>query len=83
MDKGPSEQQTLRIAQAIGFPEKLVPEVQKQINNIYKMFISKDCLLVELNPFIETDDGRGNTLTIVVNVEYVVLTLITSGVFGC
>jgi succinyl-CoA synthetase beta subunit len=83
LDIGPSEQQTLKIAQAIGFPEKLVPEVQRQINNIYKMFVSKDCLLVELNPFIETDDGRGNSLSIALKIEYDVLTLILSGVFGC
>jgi len=69
LEKGPSSEQTLRIAKAIGFPSILVPEVQKQIENIYKLFVSKDCVLVEVNPFVENAEGKVMSLDAKVNFD--------------
>jgi len=57
INKGPLPEQTERLARSIGFGEALVPEVQKQMNNLYKLFKEKDALLLEVNPFAETSTG--------------------------
>eukprot|EP01114_Cavostelium_apophysatum_P024035 TRINITY_DN926_c0_g1_i1.p1 TRINITY_DN926_c0_g1~~TRINITY_DN926_c0_g1_i1.p1 ORF type:complete len:445 (+),score=130.58 TRINITY_DN926_c0_g1_i1:167-1501(+) len=58
LDKGPTPEQTRRLAQALGFEEKLIPDIQNQMNNLYKLFKEKDALLLEVNPFAETSEGE-------------------------
>ena len=45
-------------ALALGFPSSLIRPATALISNAYRLFIDKDCSLVEINPLIETEDGR-------------------------
>eukprot|EP00741_Cyanophora_paradoxa_P009895 tig00001718_g9585.t1 len=55
--KGPSKEQTLRLAKAMGFSAACVPAAQEQIEKLYALFIKSDATLVEINPFAETPTG--------------------------
>jgi succinyl-CoA synthetase beta subunit len=51
--KGLLPAQTLRVAKAIGFKDANVPAAQKQIANLYDLFLGTDATQVEINPFAE------------------------------
>jgi succinyl-CoA synthetase beta subunit/malate-CoA ligase subunit beta len=48
--------QCRKIATAIGLAHRGAP-FTRLLKRIYRLFRDKDCLLIEINPFIETDDG--------------------------
>jgi succinyl-CoA synthetase beta subunit len=48
--------QCRKIASAIGLPHRAIP-FTRLLKRIYRLFRDKDCLLLEINPFIETADG--------------------------
>jgi succinyl-CoA synthetase beta subunit/malate-CoA ligase subunit beta len=48
--------QCRKIATAIGLQSRAVP-FTRLLKRIYRLFRDKDCLLLEINPFIETEDG--------------------------
>jgi succinyl-CoA synthetase beta subunit/malate-CoA ligase subunit beta len=48
--------QCRKIATAIGLQNRAVP-FTRLLKRIYRLFRDKDCLLLEINPFIETEDG--------------------------
>ena len=48
--------QCRKIATAIGLQSRAVP-FTRLLKRIYRLFRDKDSLLLEINPFIETDDG--------------------------
>ena len=48
--------QCRKIATAIGLAHRGAP-FTRLLKRIYRLFRDKDCLLLEINPFIETDDG--------------------------
>jgi succinyl-CoA synthetase beta subunit len=48
--------QCRKIAIAIGLSHRSAP-FTRLLKHIYRLFRDKDCLLLEINPFIETDDG--------------------------
>jgi succinyl-CoA synthetase beta subunit len=48
--------QCRKIATAIGLANRAVP-FTRLLKSIYRLFREKDCLLLEINPFIESDDG--------------------------
>jgi succinyl-CoA synthetase beta subunit len=48
--------QCRKIASAIGLPHRATP-FTRLLKRIYRLFRDKDCLLLEINPFIETEDG--------------------------
>jgi succinyl-CoA synthetase beta subunit/malate-CoA ligase subunit beta len=48
--------QCRKIAIAIGLAHRAAP-FTRLLKHIYRLFRDKDCLLLEINPFIETDDG--------------------------
>ena len=45
-------------ALALGFPSTLIRPASALISNAYRLFTDKDCSLVEINPIIETEDGK-------------------------
>ena len=45
-------------ALALGFPPTLIRPASALIANAYRLFTDKDCSLVEINPLIETEDGK-------------------------
>jgi len=58
INAGPKKDQLLKIAQNLGFSDRLVPEAALQLGNLYKLFIELDCTQVEVNPFAETIEGH-------------------------
>eukprot|EP00388_Colpodella_angusta_P016243 GDKJ01040245.1.p1 GENE.GDKJ01040245.1~~GDKJ01040245.1.p1 ORF type:complete len:442 (-),score=144.97 GDKJ01040245.1:995-2320(-) len=55
---GLSDAQAKEFAQKLDFSESQLPEAVKIVKGLYKMFIEKDCTMVEVNPLAETADGR-------------------------
>jgi len=58
LEKGPTSEQTGRVARAMGFPEDRVSQVQQQINNLFRLYVEKDVTLIEINPMAETSNGE-------------------------
>ncbi len=50
--------QTRKIFYALGLDQKFFPAVSGIIANLYKLFIEKDCSLVEINPLVITREGE-------------------------
>ncbi len=48
--------QCRKIATAIGIGNRAAP-MTRLLKSMYRLFQEKDCLLLEINPFIETEDG--------------------------
>lgn len=46
------------IASVLGYTDEAIPEAVKAIQNLYKVFIEKDCTQVEINPLSETPDHK-------------------------
>eukprot|EP00735_Rhodelphis_limneticus_P012618 TRINITY_DN592_c0_g1::TRINITY_DN592_c0_g1_i1::g.10467::m.10467 TRINITY_DN592_c0_g1::TRINITY_DN592_c0_g1_i1::g.10467 ORF type:complete len:433 (+),score=186.10,sp/P53587/SUCB_NEOFR/60.10/2e-171,ATP-grasp_2/PF08442.5/6.6e-73,Ligase_CoA/PF00549.14/7.6e-26,ATP-grasp_5/PF13549.1/6.6e-10,GARS_A/PF01071.14/0.0027,GARS_A/PF01071.14/23,Succ_CoA_lig/PF13607.1/0.032,SUI1/PF01253.17/13,SUI1/PF01253.17/8 TRINITY_DN592_c0_g1_i1:40-1299(+) len=55
---GMKPSQAVKIATQMRFPPHLIEQAADQIQKLYKLFTTKDCTLVEVNPFCETQDGR-------------------------
>ncbi len=49
--------EAIDIADRIGLPEALKPQFTKLLASMTRLYLEKDCSLVEINPLVETDDG--------------------------
>src|SRR5699024_1985679 len=49
--------QARRMAFNLNFPKEVVGKVAKLLINLYKTFIDKDCMTVEINPLLTTKEG--------------------------
>lgn len=58
IDAGPDPLQVEQQATAMGFPKALHADVVKSINGLWDLFKNTDCTLLEVNPLVETHDGR-------------------------
>jgi len=58
LEKGPTDEQTSRVAKAMGFPDDRVQQVQQQIKNLFRLYVEKDVTLIEINPMAETSTGE-------------------------
>jgi succinyl-CoA synthetase beta subunit len=47
-----------KLTAALGFQGPAAKEFGKLLKNLYKLFISLDCDMVEINPLVETKDGQ-------------------------
>ena len=50
--------QSTKIAYGLGFEGKVVRQASALFMNLYKLFEAQDCAMVEINPLVETGDGR-------------------------
>ena len=50
--------QTRRLAYRMQFPENVINKVAKTMENMYQLFVEKDCSLAETNPLVLTTDNR-------------------------
>lgn len=46
------------VADRIGIPKANVKEFIVMLKNMYRLFVEKDCSLVEINPLVETKEGK-------------------------
>lgn len=58
LDEGVSDKLATDIASVLGYTEQAIPEAAKAVQNLYKVFIEKDCTQVEINPLSETHDHK-------------------------
>lgn len=56
--KGMTQAQAEKLASGLKFSPSSQKEAALQIMNMYKMFIERDSTMLEINPFVETKDGR-------------------------
>lgn len=56
LNAGVTDKLANEIASVLGYTNKALPEAAKTIQNLYKVFIEKDCTQVEINPLSETPD---------------------------
>lgn len=56
--KGISNEQAEAIATKLGFNGKNRQDAVDQFKKLYKLFIDRDATLLEINPLVETSDGR-------------------------
>ena len=47
-----------KISAALGFSADLAKQFSKLLVNLFKLFVSCDCSMVEINPLVTTPDGR-------------------------
>ncbi|MBR2970437.1 MAG: ADP-forming succinate--CoA ligase subunit beta [Clostridia bacterium] len=55
---GIKDYQARYVANRIGIPKANVKEFIVMLKNMYKLFVEKDCSLVEVNPLVETEEGK-------------------------
>lgn len=58
LDAGVTDELATDIASVLGYTPEAIPEAAKTIQNLYKVFIEKDCTQVEINPLSETPDHK-------------------------
>lgn len=46
------------VANRIGIPKANIKEFILMLKNMYRLFVEKDCSLVEINPLVETEEGN-------------------------
>ncbi len=61
--------QATKIAYALGFEGKVVRQASSLFMNLYKVFEAQDCSMVEINPLVETGDGRVLALDAKINFD--------------
>lgn len=49
--------QARRLAFNLNFPSHVIGKVSKLMLNLYKVFVEKDCMTVEINPLVTTKEG--------------------------
>ena len=60
--KGITQDQAKKMAANLKFVGARLDEAATQIERLYKLFMKVDATQIEINPFGETPDGRGNEL---------------------
>lgn len=55
---GPQAYQGRLIAAAFGLGKEQQAQLQQILSGIYQLFVAKDCSQIEINPLIETEDGK-------------------------
>ena len=52
-------EQATKFARTMGFSESCIPAAADTMMKLYKIFIERDALLIEINPMAEDSLGRG------------------------
>ena len=61
IETGLTEEQALSLSSRLGFHGDAKLQAADIMQKLYRLFRSKDCILLEINPLSETTDGQGNT----------------------
>jgi succinyl-CoA synthetase beta subunit len=59
--EGLTPEKAHKLATKLGFTGEAHNQAVDMMQKLYKVFRSKDCILLEINPLSETTDGQGNT----------------------
>lgn len=58
IQKGIQPEQTERLAKQLGFQGEAIKDAQTQMSNLYNLFIGCDATQVEINPLVQTKQGK-------------------------
>lgn len=58
LNEGVTDELATKIGSSLGFSEAAVPNAAKAIQNLYKVFMEKDCTQVEINPLSEVENNE-------------------------
>jgi len=58
VSKGPSKQQTRRLASSLGLEGAALEKAQVLMENFYKLMVEKDATQIEINPLVVTDKNE-------------------------
>jgi succinyl-CoA synthetase beta subunit len=61
INKGIQPGQLERLAAEMGFSKSAQAEAVETMKNLYKLFLERDCTLVEINPMGETPNGKSKS----------------------
>jgi succinyl-CoA synthetase beta subunit len=67
--KGLTLDQAMSVASKIGFQGKSQQDAADQMVRLYNLFREKDCILLEINPFSETTDGKVICMDCKINID--------------
>jgi len=63
IDEGLTDEQARRVAEFLGFSDEgVVSEAVKEVKRLYRVFMERDAVLLEVNPFAEIEGGTGEFL---------------------
>lgn len=51
--KGLTKEQALKVIKKVGLDDKHANDTVEMLQNMYKLFVEKDALLIEINPYAE------------------------------
>ena len=69
IEVGLKQYEARETANRIGIPKENVKEFISILQNMYRLYVEKDCSLVEINPLVLTDDGRLSALDAKINFD--------------
>merc|ERR1719312_876943 len=58
INRGVTDAMAIEVAEFLGFTGPLVAQCAEQVKNLYKTFLTVDCLQLEINPLAETPQGQ-------------------------
>ncbi|XP_044740938.1 succinate--CoA ligase [GDP-forming] subunit beta, mitochondrial [Chrysoperla carnea] len=58
INKGVTDEIASEVADFLKFSGDLKKQAMKQIKNLYELFVTADCVQLEINPLVETDDNK-------------------------
>ena len=58
-----------QLAYGIGLPQELIRPAADLIGKLYEVYIKNDCSLVEINPFVVTEDNKLSALDAKLNID--------------
>jgi len=61
--------QAARIVQTVGFSNAVAPAAVAQVEKMYDLFMKTDSTMLEINPWVETKDGRAVALDAKINFD--------------
>jgi succinyl-CoA synthetase beta subunit len=66
---GVTDEQCLKIAEALKFTGKMKEEAAFEIKQLYDLFIELDAVQIEINPFVESSENRVFCIDAKINVD--------------
>ena len=62
---GVTDAMAIEVAEFLGFTGPLVAQCAEQVKNLYKTFLTVDCLQLEINPLAETPQGQVSEIELI------------------
>ena len=68
---GVTDAMATEVAEFLGFTGPLVAQCAEQVKNLYKTFLTVDCLQLEINPLAETPQGQVSDILTFETVQFI------------